>query len=124
MTGTGRGGLRVAGFGFRKGAGVESLRAALVAAGGGPVDLLATAEGKVGGLSPLGLALGLPVRGVAVECVATVTQSDRVRARFGTGSLAEAAALAAAGRGARLVVLRVASPDGMATCAVAEGEGE
>ena len=52
-------------------------------------------------------------------------QSDRIKARFGTGSLAEAAALLAAGQnegdiGARLTVPRVQTENGMATAAIAE----
>ena len=74
-------------------------------------------------LRPFAQALGLPLHLVPVQGVATPTQSGRVQLQFQTGSVAEAAALTAAGRGARLVVLRVTSPDGMATCAVAEGEG-
>ena len=39
-----------------------------------------------------------------------------------SGSLAEAAALAALAPGARLIAPRVTSEDGMATCAIAEGD--
>ena len=45
--------------------------------------------------------------------------SERVRACFGIPSVAEAAALAAAGPGSRLVVARIQSAD--ATCAIAIG---
>ncbi|MHA6346914.1 cobalamin biosynthesis protein, partial [Roseivivax sp. CAU 1761] len=43
-------------------------------------------------------------------------------ARYDTGSVAEAAALAAAGPGARLLGPRAVSPDGCATCALAQGK--
>lgn len=116
--------MRVAGFGFRKAAGTDSLRAALAMAGG-DVSALATAEGKIAGLAGLAAELGLPVIGVSVQALAAqgVEGSDRVRALYGTGSVAEAAALAAAGPGARLVVARVTSPDGLAVAAIAEGQG-
>ena len=119
--------MKIAGFGFRKAACVESLREALVAAGGADgVVALATAEEKAGALALNALAaeLRLPVRAItpaALEAAKTLTQSNRVATRFGTGSLAEAAALAAAGPGARLLAPRAVSPDGMATAAIAEG---
>jgi len=56
--------------------------------------------------------------------IATLTKSEFVKARFGTGSVAEAAALAAAGRHARLISTRTVSQDRTATAAIAEGEGE
>ena len=119
--------MKIAGFGFRKAACVEALREALVAAGGADgVVALATAEEKAGALALNALAaeLRLPVRAItpaALEAAKTLTQSNRVATRFGTGSLAEAAALAAAGPGARLLAPRAVSPDGMATAAIAEG---
>ena len=115
--------IRVAGFGMRAGAGPDSLHAALTLAGAGPLTALATIAERAAGLQPLADAMALPLRIVPVQGVVTPTQSKRVQARFGTGSVAEAAALAGAGKGARLVVLRVTSGDGMATCAVAEGDG-
>ena len=119
--------MKIAGFGFRRAASVVSLREALVAAGGADgVVALATAEEKVGALALDALAaeLRLPVRAItptALEAAKTLTQSNRVAARFGTGSLAEAAALAAVGPGGRLLAPRAVSPDGMATAAIAEG---
>jgi cobalt-precorrin 5A hydrolase len=115
--------IRVAGFGMRSGAGLVSLRAALDMVSGEPVSGLATIPERAEFLRPLADQLGLPLRIVPVTGVVTPTQSTRVQSRFGTGSVAEAAALVAAGKGARLVVKRVTSADGMATCAVAEGEG-
>ena len=72
----------------------------------------------------MGLALGLPVVAVADAALrgqATLTQSGRVQALKGAGSVAEAAALAAAGPGARLRGPRAVSADGTATAAIAEG---
>jgi cobalt-precorrin 5A hydrolase len=115
----------VAGFGFRSGVTLAALQDALVRAGGPEgVTHLATLEAKAEGLAPLGVVLGLPVVGVAdgVLCAqVTLTQSDRVQALKGVGSVAEAAALAAAGQGARLRGPRAVSADGTATAAVAEG---
>jgi cobalt-precorrin 5A hydrolase len=117
----------VAGFGMRAGSGPESLHAALTLAqmqiASRPLTALATIAERAEGLRALADIMNLPLRIVAVSGVQTPTQSARVRAGFGTGSVAEAAALTAAGPNARLVVLRVTSPDGMATCALAEGEG-
>ncbi len=116
--------MRVAGFGFRKGAGVESLMAALVLAGGG-VDAVATVDIKVGGLRALALGLKVPVIPVSRADLEAMQRpgSDRVRRIYGTGSVAESAALAAAGAGAVLVVERLRSPDGMAVVAIAQGQG-
>lgn len=116
--------MRVAGVGFRTGAGLASLQAALALAGG-PVDALATAENKVQDLNRLATQMDLPVIAVSPDTLARHARpgSDRVRALYGTGSLAESAALAAAGRGAVLVVGRVTSPDGRAVVAIAEGQG-
>lgn len=116
----------VAGFGFRAGAGLASLWAALeLARQGKPaVTHLATAEDKVAALSLLAEALGVPVLGVPSQKLSgmvTLTRSTAsVAARF-TGSLAEASALGAAGADARLLGPRHVSPDRMATCAIAEG---
>ncbi|MBT8409100.1 MAG: cobalamin biosynthesis protein [Alphaproteobacteria bacterium] len=113
----------VAGFGFRRSAGLDSLRAALAATGhDGDIALVATAAGKEEGLRPLGLALGVPVRGIAASALAaqkTPSRSAASQAAYGTGSVAEAAALAAAGPGATLVGARAVSPDRKATCAIA-----
>lgn len=117
-----------AGFGFRRGATVESLADALDRAGGaGTADLLATARDKASAPAFQALArrLGLPVRGVDAGVLAaqhTPTRSAASLAARRTGSLAEAAALAAAGPGARLAAPRALSDDGMATCALAWGD--
>jgi cobalt-precorrin 5A hydrolase len=109
----------VAGFGYRSGATVASLRSALALAqvDAPSVTHVATLADKL----PLLEALGLPVIAVdAVAGIATPTHSVASFAARGSGSVAEAAALAAAGPGARLLVNRQISPDRLATCAIAE----
>ena len=115
----------VAGIGFRREAPVSALRAALQLCAR-PVQALATVEHKADAPQILHLAaeLGLPLIPVAEADLAaqtTATQSPGQIARFATGSLSEAAALAAAGPGARLIQPRLISPCGMATAALAEG---
>ena len=110
----------VAGFGSRSGATAASLRSALLLAQAGapPVTHVATLADK----APLLKALGLPILAVeTLDEIATPTRSAASLAARGTGSVAEAAALAAAGPGARLLVSRQISPDRKATCAIAEG---
>jgi cobalt-precorrin 5A hydrolase len=119
--------MRVAGFGFRRGATEAALREALDRAGG-PEGLtaLATATDKAAQLAALARALGLPLLAIEAEALAAqpvLTQSARVQALRGTGSLAEAAALAGAGPGARLLAPRAQSADKAATAAIAEGPG-
>ncbi|MBL9053503.1 MAG: cobalamin biosynthesis protein [Tabrizicola sp.] len=115
----------VAGFGFRSGVTLAALQDALARAGGpGGVTHLATVAAKAAGLAPLGEALGLPVVAVPPEALKdqpVQTHSERVDALFGTGSVAEAAALAAAGPEARLWGPRAVSANGQATAAIAEG---
>lgn len=114
----------VAGFGFRAGATLSALQDALQRAGGPEgVTHLATLAAKAAGLDPLGHALGLPVVALKPEALhgqETLTHSNRVEALFGTGSVAEAAALAAAGQGAKLRGPRAISADGTTTAAIAE----
>jgi len=109
----------VAGFGFSTRATTASLRAAFAAAGAPPVAALATAADKVPGLTALAAELGLPVIGIEGPLPPTPTRSPVSLAARGTGSLAEACALAAAGPGAVLRGHRVLSPDRLATCAIA-----
>jgi cobalt-precorrin 5A hydrolase len=122
--------MKIAGLGFRPNAALDSLREALWAAGGpGGLSALATVRDKATTPALVALAreLGLPIRAVAADALAgvsTSTQSERVRTRFAAGSVAEAAALVAAGRHARLVSTRVISRDRTATAAIAEGDGE
>jgi cobalt-precorrin 5A hydrolase len=122
--------VKVAGLGFRHDVTLASLREALAAAGG-PDDLAAIAtvsdKAETAALKLLAHELNVPIRPVAADVlagIATSTQSEFIKAKFGTGSLAEAAALAAAGRGARLVSMRTVSKDRTATAAIAEGDGE
>jgi len=121
--------MRVAGLGFRQGVGVAALREALAAAGGHhDLAALATISDKAatGALVSLAGELGLPIKSVSADILAgveTATRSERIAASFGTGSLAEAVALVAAGRDARLVGQRAVSQDRTATAAIAEGDG-
>ncbi|QEW22011.1 Cobalamin biosynthesis protein CbiG [Marinibacterium anthonyi] len=120
----GRRAVIVAGFGFREGAGVESLADALAAAGGPAPEALATLPGKADhpAFAALAHRLALPVRAAAPDGRATLTQSPASLAIHGTGSVAEATALAAAGAHARLLGPRAVSFDRMATCAIAVGD--
>jgi len=118
----------VAGFGFSTRARDESLRDALRqacgAAGIAAPDALATAQDKAAALGPLSQSLGLPVCPVTRDDLVvqtTQTQSARVSAERAIGSVAEAAALAAAGPGARLLTPRIHARDRLASCALAKG---
>lgn len=121
----------VAGIGFRGAATAESLQdalaQALMAAGQPRLEALVTESAKAREpiFRELAQGLGLPGLGVPPEDLArmiTPTQSARIQDRFGTGSLCEAAALALAGPGARLVAARVVSSDAMATAAIADNQ--
>jgi len=115
----------VAGFGFRQAASVDSLLDALDRARAAQTPgLIATAEDKATApvFQALSDHLNLPIRGIAQDVLAQVetpTRSPTVRAARGSGSVAEAAALVAAGPGASLLGPRVVSADRMATCALA-----
>lgn len=115
--------MMVAGFGFRDAATVESLRDAYERLGGG-AELLAVPEDKAGALCIRQLAaeLQLPIKAITGETLQrteTPTQAPRVIEKRGTGSVAEACALAAAGAESRLIATRHISSDRMATCALA-----
>jgi len=116
--------MKVAGFGFRNGATQDALLAALMAAGG-PQGLaaIATAADKAGHPAITGLAthLKLPLRAVPLHLLTSqpATPNTRLPARYGHRSVAESAALAAAGPGATLVAKRHTSPDRTATAAIA-----
>lgn len=112
----------VAGFGLTSRATLDSLRDALARTGGIP-DALATAADKAEGLAPLAATLKLPLYAVPSDSLTgqpTWTHSVRSLQERGTGSVAEAAALAVAGPGAILLAPRAVSTDRMATCALAE----
>ncbi len=118
----------VAGFGFRVGTRIESLRSALLAASADEaVDALATLTDKAPGLAPLAAALRLPLIAIdpaALEGIMTRTRSPASLSARGVGSVAEAVALAAAGPDARLLGARHVSPDRRATCALARGASQ
>lgn len=117
----------VAGIGFSSAATVDSLRAAFdLATAGQAVEALATPADKKGhpALTAFSERLALPLHFIATDDLVgqrTLTCSTRSRATYGTGSVAEASALAAAGPGARLTSPRQISDDRLATCAVAIG---
>ncbi len=115
--------MKVAGFGYRGAATADSLLMAYQAAGG-RADALAVPEDKADApcLVAFAAKVGLPVQPVAaevLESIATPTQAPRVIEKRGTGSVAEACALAVAGPESRLIATRVISEDRMATCAIA-----
>jgi len=103
----------VAGFGFRAAATRDSLNDALICAGG-RADLFATAANKATTSEMVLFAASHSVRvvGVADAVLAmqtTFTTSQASQTARNIGSVAEAAALAAAGPGAILLAPRVVS---------------
>ena len=120
----------VAGIGCKAGASAREIEAAIGAAlsqaklENSALGLIATSAAKAG---ELGIAAAATERGLKVAVIAQVdlesagahaiTRSQRVLAVAGVSSVSEAAALAAAGPGARLLAPRVAV--GPATCALA-----
>ena len=116
----------VAGFGFRTSATLVSLQSALSRATTGPVEALAAPSDKCTDLclTDLSKATGLPILPIAADLLTnteTETQSARSLRARGTGSVAEAAALAAVGPNAKLLTKRHISQDKLATCAIATG---
>jgi cobalt-precorrin 5A hydrolase len=121
----------VIGLGFRDGASAESIgevvaNVAAHAAMPGIASVLAVLEDKAAhpSLVAAAQATHLPIETVATDAVRqadarVATRSERVEKHRGVGSVCEAAALAAAGPGARLVVTRVVSADRHATAAAA-----
>lgn len=121
----------VAGVGCRKGASAEEIITVICRAlrkAGLPnrsVDVIAAPAAKVGEPGIVGAATALRVPLVLVSrsdleaaSPRTRTRSERVIALMGVPSVAEAAALAAAGPSASLLATRIAA--GPATCALAE----
>jgi cobalt-precorrin 5A hydrolase len=120
----------VAGIGCRRGAGVTdieaAIQAALASAGVAAAELKAIATGSAKAAEP-GIAAAAAKLGLGVVAIAeaelkaagarVATRSDRVLALIGVPSLAEAAALAAAGPCSRLIASRLVV--GAATCALA-----
>ena len=121
--------MKVAGVGFRASATLADLRQALDLLQAQP-DALASLQAKAAAepLKTLATELGLPLIALAEEDIAgeqTLTCSPRIKARFATGSLAEAAALVGArqarsGARARLIAPRIVTANGLATAALAE----
>ena len=123
----------VAGVGCRKGVRAADIEAAIVAAldragvATSELRLIATSAAKgdepgiAAAASAIGVALVLVPQG-DLEAAGTraTTRSERVIALAGVPSIAEAAALAAGGPDARLIVPRIAV--GPATCALAKTE--
>lgn len=115
------------GIGCRAGIGADAVCAlvarALEAAGDGPATLFTILDKQQeAGLREAATRLGLPLVYLprkALEAVSdrAETRSEKVVALFGIPNVAETAALAGAGAGARLVVPRMAA-EGV-TCAVA-----
>lgn len=121
--------MKVAGIGFRASATLADLRQALDLLQAQP-DALASLQAKAASepLKTLATELGLPLIALAEEDIAgeqTLTCSPRIKARFATGSLAEAAALVGArqarpGARACLIAPRIVTANGLATAALAE----
>jgi cobalt-precorrin 5A hydrolase len=123
-----------AGVGFRRETGCDEIVDLVLRAMGeaslAPQRLarLATAAARAGEPCFLDAAKRLNVEPCGIErkamqrvAPALHTVSPRVQALYGVGSVAEAAALAAAGEGAELLLPRIASAG--ATCALARGAG-
>lgn len=118
--------VTVAGIGCRRGVAADEVLAAVAAAraahAGVTVDALATVPGKVAepALGEAARRLGLPLLAVApADDAELLTRSVASQAAAGTGSVSEAAALAAAGAEARLLGPRIVV--GRVTCAIAAG---
>jgi cobalt-precorrin 5A hydrolase len=119
----------VIGLGFRDEADAQSIGEVLAvahAAMPGRTTVLAVPEDKAAhpGLRAAAHAAQLPIETVAANAMRAAdahvaTRSAQVKKHRGVGSVCEAAALAAAGAGARLVVRRIVSADRHATAAAA-----
>jgi cobalt-precorrin 5A hydrolase len=101
--------MRVVGVGARPGTPADEIEAALVAAGIGAADLVATVDTRVGdtGIAEVARRHGWPLVSYSASLLAVVDvpgPSTVVSSATGTPSVAEAAALLAAGAGATLVV--------------------
>jgi cobalt-precorrin 5A hydrolase len=123
----------VAGIGCRKGADAAEIEAAIASAlegAGRPlarIDLMATAMSKreEKGIAEAASARGVPLVFVApadleIASARGATWSARVLALAGVPSVAEAAALAACGPNAKLILPRIVM--GPVTCALASAE--
>jgi cobalt-precorrin 5A hydrolase len=123
------------GIGCRRNAPVEDIEAVITQAlsaaslSAAAIDVIATENEKATepALVEAARRLGCPLRGFAASELASmsdlaVTRSERVQRLKGVPSVAETAALAAIGRGGRLIVPRVANAT--ATCALASDDTE
>jgi cobalt-precorrin 5A hydrolase len=122
----------VAGVGCRRGTSAAEIETAIAAAlaqaglANHKLDLVATAAfkgdepGIVAAAAARGVDLILIAQGDLERAGGRTTRSRRVAELVGVGSVAEAAALAAGGPAARLVLRRIAI--GPATCALARSE--
>jgi len=116
----------VAGFGFRSDATIDSLTSAFSETGLSAVDAIATAEDKSKTPVFIDFAKTIGAKIVSIDASAltqikTHTQSKASQTHRDTGSMAEAAALAALSNDAKLLAPRSISNDRMATCAIAQG---
>ena len=116
----------VAGFGFRGCATIDSLTSAFSETGLSAVDAIATAEDKSQTPVFIDFAKTIGAQIVSIDAstlthIETQTQSQASQTHRDTGSVAEAAALAALGKDAKLLAPRSISNDRMATCAIAQG---
>lgn len=123
----------IAGFGFRTSASPDSLLNALkkaVEKSGynlGDIQLFSAPSDKVN-TEPFQSFIAQSQANTtsfpanAISGTQTLTNSERVKDMRGTGSVAEACALLAAGPQGELLGSRVVSDDRMATCALAKGD--
>jgi cobalt-precorrin 5A hydrolase len=121
----------VIGLGFRDEASAQSIGEVLTSVAAhatlpGVASAIAVSEDKAvhPGLRAAAQAAHLPIEAVAAAAMRAAdarvaTRSEQVKKHRGVGSVCEAAALAAAGAGARLVVTRIVSADRYATAAAA-----
>jgi len=121
----------VIGLGFREAASAQSIGEVLAGVSAhaglaGAVSVIAVPEDKAAhpGLRAAARAAQLPIETVAAGSMRAAdaratTRSAQVTKHRGVGSVCEAAALAAAGAGARLVVTRIVSADRHAAAAAA-----
>jgi cobalt-precorrin 5A hydrolase len=117
----------VAGFGMRADVTEASLQDALDQTGYAP-DAIATVADKAefDAFQAFARTRKLPIQTLSQDSIdqaQTQTQSQVSLQHRGTGSVAEAAALMAAGTGATLLSTRKISNDRLATCAIAITEG-
>jgi cobalt-precorrin 5A hydrolase len=124
-----------AGIGCRRGAPASDIEAAIHAAlmrariNADALDVIATIDAKSAeaGIRAVAEKLGaalivVPACELAAANTRVETHSERVSALIGVGSVAEAAALAAAGSASKLIVPRIIV--GAATCALAASPPE